>query len=247
MANGQKKGLSPLAWIAIGCGALVVLVVIVLVVGGLFVANKVKDVAGDFEANPELTAARMIVRLNPEWEEVDFDEDAGTITIREVGSGKEVTVDFEDIKDGNLVFTTEEGSMVISGEENEEGAVVSVTTDEGTLTYGATERGAENIPDWLPVYPGTEPSGGFYMQGDEGTSGAFEVKTEDAVDQVIEFYRSNLTDLGFEMRVNTFAGGDGTESAMVIGTDDSKQRSVQVAIGRDNDETSVTVSYSTGS
>ena len=49
-----------------------VIVSVVLIVVGLFAAKKLKDVAGDldFEGNPELAAARMVVRLNPELEEV---------------------------------------------------------------------------------------------------------------------------------------------------------------------------------
>ncbi|MCP4899640.1 MAG: hypothetical protein GY906_21960 [bacterium] len=244
MANGEKKGLSPLAWVAIGCGALTVLIAIVVVVLGFFAVNKAKDFAEEMEANPGLTVARGIVWANPEWEEVSADEDMGTITIRETSSGKEVTVDFDDIKEGAISFTTEEGSVTISGEEGDDGSVVSITGDEGSLTFGSTERGGENIPEWVPVYPGTEPSGGFFMERDDGTSGAFEVETSDSADEVVEFYRQQLSSAGFQIRVNTFSGDDGTENAMIIGDDQSNKRGVQVAVGREEGKTSVTVSYS---
>ena len=59
----QKQGLPTLAWVAIGCGVLVVIMVLVLTVSGLFMAKKIKDVAGDldFEDDPAMSAARLIV------------------------------------------------------------------------------------------------------------------------------------------------------------------------------------------
>jgi hypothetical protein len=245
MASGEKKGLSPLAWVGIGCGILTILVVIVVVVGVVFVGSKVKEVAGDldFEGQPELSAARMVVRLNPDWEEVAVDEDNGTITVRETSSGKEVTVSFEDIKDGKISFESEEGSLTIDG-SSEEGTI-KITGEDGAVTFGSTQ-GAENAPDWVPVYPGTEPSGGFFTKRDDGLSGAFEIKTSDSIDEVVEFFRSQLDDAGFNVRVNTFSGDGGTESAMVIGADEGGKRGVQVAIDGEGGETSVTVSYSQG-
>ena len=74
MSNGgqapAKKGIPVWAWIGIGCAAMVILVLIVVMVGGFFVARKVQDVAADFEANPAMATAKMIVKLNPELEEV---------------------------------------------------------------------------------------------------------------------------------------------------------------------------------
>ena len=53
-APAKKKGLPPLAWVGIGCGALVVIALIVFAVGSWLVAKKVRDVAGEFEANPAM-------------------------------------------------------------------------------------------------------------------------------------------------------------------------------------------------
>ena len=100
MSNGEgapaKKGLPVWAWIGIGCGALSILVLVVLMVGGFFVARKVQDVAADFEENPAMATARMIVKLNPELEEVATDEEAGTITVRNRKTGEVITVNFEE-------------------------------------------------------------------------------------------------------------------------------------------------------
>ncbi len=90
--TAKKKGLGPLAWIGIGCGALVVIVAVALVVVGLIAAKKIKDVAGDFKDNPEMAAARLIVKMNPELEEVSADEQAATITVRHTKTGEVVTL-----------------------------------------------------------------------------------------------------------------------------------------------------------
>jgi uncharacterized protein YneF (UPF0154 family) len=78
MSNGEqaqpKKGLPVWAWIGIGCGALLIMVLVVVMVGGFFVARKVQDVAADFEENPAMATAKMIVKLNPELEEVSTDD-----------------------------------------------------------------------------------------------------------------------------------------------------------------------------
>ena len=91
MSNGEqapaKKGLPVWAWVGIGCGALVVVVLIVVTVAGFLVANKVKDVAADFEKNPAMATARMIVKLNPDLEEVSTDDEEGTITVRNTKTG----------------------------------------------------------------------------------------------------------------------------------------------------------------
>ena len=44
----EKKGLSPWAWVAIGCGGLLVVCAIIVSVSGFFVAKKVGDFAEDF-------------------------------------------------------------------------------------------------------------------------------------------------------------------------------------------------------
>ena len=117
MANGDaaqvKKGLPALAWIGIGCGVIILIGAIALVAGGVFVAKKVKDVAGDFEKNPALASARMIVKLNPEWEEVSTDDKAGTITVREKKTGKEMTFGLDDLAKGRVTLSSEGKSYTV--------------------------------------------------------------------------------------------------------------------------------------
>ena len=99
----EKKGLSPWAWVAIGCGGLLLVAMIVMMVGGMFVAKKVGDFAEDFEENPA-AAAEMLIKMNPDLELVDSDRDAGTMTIRNKEDGEVITVNYEDIEKGKLSF-----------------------------------------------------------------------------------------------------------------------------------------------
>lgn len=84
--NEPKKGLSPLVWIGIGCGGLLLVGAVVLSVGGYFAVKTASDFVGD---NPAAAAAEAIVRINPELELVESDREGGTITVRESSTGKE--------------------------------------------------------------------------------------------------------------------------------------------------------------
>jgi hypothetical protein len=223
-----------------------VIIAIVLVVGGLFMAKKVKDVAGDldFDENPGLAAARLVVRLNPELEEVSVDEDAGTITVRSTKTGEEVTVDFEDIQEGKISWTTDEGEVTIDASDAGEDGSVSVTSDDKTwkLTTGVETTG--DIPDWVPIYPGTEPENSHVVAADDGLTGGFQLQTTDPVDAVVETYRSRLEEIGFEVQANKFSGGGDEQAGMVNGSDEASRRGVTVMVRGKAGETSISVSFS---
>ena len=86
----QKKGLSPLAWIGIGCGVLVLVVLIGMVGIGLFARHALKKAGISTEMmqkNPTEAAARIYVASNPDLEMVKVDSDAGTFTVRNKKTG----------------------------------------------------------------------------------------------------------------------------------------------------------------
>jgi hypothetical protein len=227
MTNGAqqqtKKGLGPLAWIAIGCGVIIVLVGVVMVAGGIFVAGKAKDFAADMEKNPGLTTARTIVRLNPELEEVAVDEEAGTITVRNTRTGEEVTVDFDALADGKLSFSSGDKSMTI--ETSEEG--VKVSSEEGgeKLELSTGNEVTDEVPEWVPVWPDAELEGRSTMRHSEGLNGGFQLVAPVATAEAIEFYRARLDEAGFDVRVSTYSTEDG-QGGMVNATDETGGRTV---------------------
>lgn len=248
MQAPAKKGLPTIAWIGIGCGALIVIMVLVLAVGGFLVARKAKQVAGDldFEGDPALSAARLIVRLNPELEEVSTDEENGTMTVRNTKTGEEITVNFKDIEEGRLSFSKGDQQVTIDASEAKDSGSISIEGDEGTLVISSGNKGSAEIPEWVPSYPGTEPGNRHSMQSDESLSGGFEIETGEGVGALIEYYRSALEEGGFDVSVNTFSGEDG-EGGMVNGHDEESQRNVVIIVNQEDGSTKAVVSYNQGS
>lgn len=248
MADGaRRKGLGPLAWVAIGCGAL--LVIGVLVVGGLtwWGYTTAKQVAGglDFEANPGLAAARLAIRLNPELEEVAIDEEAGTITVRNTATGEELTVDWSEIEQGRMRFSSGDKEFTVEGDSSGEGGGLKVSGGEdGGFELSTGNRVSEEIPAWVPVPDGAEPANRHAMSHAEGTNGGFQLELDQPVGEILELYRERLSAEGFAVRINTFQG-DGESGGMVTGTDEPGGRNVVVMVREESGTAAVTVSYRT--
>lgn len=246
MSNGapapEKKGLHPLAWVGIGCGVILVIVVIALMVGGFFLARTAKDFADDFEDNPGLAAARFIVKASPDLEEVSVDEDAGTMTIRNKKTGEIITVDFEDIENGRFSWTAGDEEVTVDVSDADEGTVRIESSDgDGfKLTTGAAATG--ETPDWVPVYPGTEPTNRGSLQTDDSVAGNYTAKTDDGVAEVTQYFRDRLESAGFSVNVSTFSG-EANEGAMVNGSLEAEGKTVVIMIGRDEGTTGINVSF----
>jgi len=81
-----KRGLSPIVWVLIIVGGLILLSVIGVVGAAFFFVHKAHQAGFDsqlMQRNPGYAAAKMIVAMNPDVEEVSHDEAAGTITVRD--------------------------------------------------------------------------------------------------------------------------------------------------------------------
>ena len=242
----KKKGLSPLAWIGIGCGALVVIVAAALVVVGLIAAKKIKDVAGDFKDNPEMATARLIVKMNPELEEVSADEEAGTITVRSKKTGETVTLSIQDLKEGRIKFTTDEGEVSVDATGDGEQGTFSVTRGDETWKLKTGVDTAGEIPGWVPVVEGAEIESPHVVESEGKTSGGFQLRSTESVEAATAFYRERLEADGFEVNVNSFSMGEADSGAVVIGSQGDGQRSVTAMIRTEEGATRVVVSYQEG-
>lgn len=237
----KKKGLPPLAWVGIGCGALILIGVIAVGVGMWWVGNKAKDFAVELEANPAYAAAKMAIQVNPELELLESDDEAGTLTVRNKSTGEVVTFDLEEIQQGKLEIFTE------GGEETS----VTFSAGEGGLEVQSEEGGkssrlriggaAAEIPSWVPVYPDTEPSSPFISESAEGTQGAFTLTTGDSPDEVISWYTDEIGALGMEPQSSTFSTA-GSRGGMVAGT--AGGRRLDATVASQGDDTLVTVTFS---
>lgn len=241
----QKKKLGPLAWVLIGCLGIVVLAGVVMLVGGFFVAKKVSDFADEAKENPARTAAEMVVRVNPELELVETDDEAQTMTIRNTETGEVFTADWSDIQQGKFRLDSGGKTVTFDAKEatgGEEGGMISVTDESGDQTVVIGGGDASAVPAWFAAYPGASDAGSTYSSksGSEVT-GMFTFTTSDGVAEVMDFYRDELAGLGFELSESTFTSGE-VEGGSLTGEDKSG-RTVNVGLTRQDEVTQVGVNY----
>lgn len=243
-APAQKKT-SPLVWILVGCGGVVLLAAVVMLVAGVFVAKKVGKYAKDAERNPAMAAAKLAVAMHPDYETVRLDEDAGTMTIRNKKTGEVVTVSFEDVKEGKIRFSTEGGETAeISTSGEGETGKVEIKTDQGSMTFGA--GGEADSPDWVPSYAGSSPQGMYSTKGPQGISGAFSFDTSDTAEDVIAFYEKVLKDGGFDVTTSTVRKGKVLSGALINAVAETQHRTVHVTLSVEEGTTKVAVNYTEG-
>ena len=197
-APGARRT-SPIVWVLLILLGIFVLGGAALVGTGIFVARKVH------QAGPSVTAGRLLAALNPDLEVIDADERSGVITVREKSTGKEITLNFDDVKRGR-----------ISVREDRHGKRASI------------EIGASNakLPSWVPGYPGASVEATISVNSGEGQGASFNFKTADAPAKVMEFYQEGLKQAGFKIAMTTSTG----EGGMVAAEDKSADRSILVTV-----------------
>jgi hypothetical protein len=243
MSEG-KKGLPIWAWFGIGCAGLLVLMMVVLLVVGMFVTKKVKEVAADFEKNPEIATAQLIVKLNPEIEEVEVDEDEGTITFRNKKSGEVFTADVDDIKEGRFTITGEDGTAVITAGGGEDEGSFKISAGDQTLEIGGGN--ADSIPSWIPIIPGAEVVPVLSMKTEGRSHGSVKIVTDKKPKEVLEFYKQEMEEAGFKIQTSSFSGGDESFDVLTGQIEDSKKNLI-VNVSVDSDrKVTIALTYSEG-
>ncbi len=245
MANGNqqgqaKKGLGPLAWIGIGCGAVILVGLVIMLVLGFFVARK----AGEFADNPAKTAAELMIRMDPDLELVESDEESGRIRVRQLSTGEEATFDYSEIEEGRFSFKTDEGEMTIDAAGDQDGGTVTVRTDEGAAHY-RTSTDVGDLPDWVPLYPeATKTVGSATTSTPEGVGGTVHFETGDEPREVLDYYEAKLKEEGFEVMVRTISAGEEGPQGTVIANDNASQRMLNVMVVNEDGVTKLGIHYS---
>jgi len=238
-----KKGMGPLAWIGIGCGVLALIACIVI--GGLLAAGGwfIKKQADKFEKNPSLAAAELIVRANPDLEVVSTDQNAGTLTIRNKKTGEVVTMNAKDAENGHIEFKTKDGTAVFDASAKD--GTLKVTDEKGNqvATLQAGGGGApQNLPSWLPVYPGATVQGVFDAKSAEGgRTLSFTVTTTDAADKVLDFYKSRFEEAGLKVDSTVNASGGGGTGSVLTANGENPSRSASLLISSTGNQTQAVV------
>ena len=95
----QKQGLGALAWVGIGCGSLIVLIVIGFAIFGMMFGGKIKQFAEDAQKNPtRATAAAMVTMTAGQFEMVAEDDANKRYTVKEKKSGQLTTIYWDEKK-----------------------------------------------------------------------------------------------------------------------------------------------------
>ena len=229
-----KKGISGWVWALIGCFGLIVIAGIAISVGGWFIASKVKS-------NPAAAAARILAAANPNVEVVSVDDQGGKITLRDKKTGKQVTLDFDDIKKGRISFEGEDGEkMEIKTKGEGEQGTIEITGKEGTARIG---KDAAVLPSWVPPYPGAEMVHGMEMNSPGQKGGTVMAKTGDSPDKVANFYESAIKGAGMEVTKSSTQSGN-FKMLSVTGEDKAKDRSIHIMATASEEGTMISYTFS---
>ncbi len=206
-----KRGISPIVWILVAIAGIVVLCIIGVGVAALYVAK-----------NPGLVMAKLITAANPDAEVLSTDLGSQTVRIRDRKTGEEVTLSFDDVKQGKLR---------ISG-RGKNGEV-------GSLEIG----GGGKLPSWVPAYPGAKAQGNLTAKGEDangiGEGGVITFTTPDPPSKVTAYYEAKFKELGMTVEIAQVSDSGG----MVTGKDPDDKRSLSVMVGGGSGETSLTITY----
>ncbi len=212
---GEKKGLSPLAWAGIGCGGLAVITIVAAVVLIGMGVRKAKEFAED----PSKLAA-WVVESDPNLDVVSTDLEGGTITIKEKDTGKETTLSFEDISQGQFSVETSDGESTMIGQVDE-----------------------PELPGWLPSYPNATATRGLVSHSSvTGTNGSFTVTTPDAPATVADHYMTALEQDGYDITDSSASNG-GVKQRILNAKATDPDRQLAIVILSEGAETSATVNY----
>lgn len=217
-----------------------VLAGIAFVVLSMFVFKKAKDFSEEFQDNPVPTMAKTIAALNPEIDYVGSDDENETVTFLNKKTGEEITVDYQDVKQGRLTFTSGDNTVAFDagGDGDGQGGTMSITTAEGSATYGVGVA-MESFPDWVPVYPGSKPQGLGFAQTPQGDHGSYSIDSDGSLEVLVDYYVGAFEKAGLKVISQTTAG-DG--SLVTLGSDDSTRGAAILGSTKDG-KAQVVVSY----
>ncbi|HET6439504.1 MAG TPA: hypothetical protein VFG59_15660 [Anaeromyxobacter sp.] len=233
----QKPSVLPK--VLVGCLAVVVVVGLVISVAVWWGMHKLHGFVGDAQKNPAVFAAKLIAAANPDLEVASEDNAHQTVTIRNKKTGETITMNAQDLKAGKLRFKNEKGEELTVQGEGEKGAL-TMTSKEGTVTMGGA---AGPLPPWVPAFPGAKPSGVMSKKTATGVEGALVFATDKKVEEVLDFYGSELERKGFTVE-RSASDANGTSMGSIAAKSESDQRTVNVGAVSSGQSTQVNLQYS---
>lgn len=211
-----KKGIPAIGWVGIGCGGLLLLVIIAITIGFSMFAGKIKE----FTDNPEKAGAEMMVSLNPDLEMISQDEEKGEMTIK-TKEGKKFTLSYEDIAAGKISMTDEDGA---------------------TIQIGSADL--SKVPAWVPRAPGLfDAVSTFHSQSAEKVEGQFSGKSDQSLDQLRTYFEAEASRLGLTTSSDSSMNMNGTAVVTLNFSGDHKTL-VLIVTEKPGSKTLVNTNYS---
>jgi len=232
-----KNKVSPIIWILLGIFGLFVLAGIAVTSAGLFVAHKVAQ-------NPGMAIAKILTAANPDIEVLSTDEGRNTITFKDKKTGETVTMNFDDVKKGKIVFKGNGQEATIRARGDGDGGTLEISSPQGNVRFGAGAGASAKLPNWVPAYPGSSPEATFSFKGDDAVGGNFHFTTRDPAKSVLSFYEDSLKREGFTISGN-IKGELGDASGGMLAAEDSSKHTLMVTVGAENGATNVNVVFGT--
>jgi hypothetical protein len=243
-AAGSKKGTSPLVWVALGCGCLVILAGVSTLFLGGYLVKKAGRAISDIAEDPVMATAERAVEASPELELVSSDREKGRLEVRDKKTGEIYWFDASDITKGRISFGKgdEKRTLTFGGEERQ--GTVRFEGPEGESEFRVGSGAGGEIPDWLPIPKGAEVGEGvFSLDTPGGRSGSATLVTDDSVDDVVAFYRKALEGDGWKVSRATYSGDMG-EGATLNATSADGKRTLILGIARKDGHTTVGIYHS---
>jgi len=185
----KKKGLPALAWVGIGCGGIVLIGIVCVVLAGVWGFRKVKEVAKELTSNPGKASAEFVVANHQDLEKVSENDETGEMTVRIKSSGEQLTLKYDDLAKGRIMVEDKDGKVTQLGLSD-----------------------LQRVPAWIPRYPGAKDATSLMHSEDAGKiSGMLTFTTTDTVEDVKKFYE-------YEARKLTF-NSSGSRSMKLSGTE----------------------------
>lgn len=221
-------------WILGGLAIFFCLIVVTCGVVGYMGMRMIKQAGFDSELmknNPGLAMAKMVTAMNKDYETVSTDDRKGTIVVREKSSGKVMTMKFDPATKQMVIITDDGKQAKVTLDSNG----VTATSADGTVKFGSAT--GNDVPSWVPVYPGSKPQGTMSATSADGSQNTFTFKSPDAATKIITFYSDQLKAGGFTINMTTTTDQGG----MVQATDEAKKHTISVIVGTSSDGTETAI------
>ena len=211
MPSPARRGVSPIVWVIVAVFGIIFLGVAGVIFSGAMLLHR----AG---RNPAAALARAAALSNHNLEVVSQDDGSGTVTVRDRETGKTVTLNFNDAKEGKFHF---------SG------------TDDNGKTADFQIGGSAHVPGWVPVYPGASVQANFTGRDSNNEGGNVTYTTPDDASKVNSFYQDKVKGLGMQTNMTT----NTSDGSMMVASDQDGHRSLTVVVGSSSGKTTINLTY----